>query len=58
VCIPVAHHIYMRHGYVWAHPLEKVADISVEHHFEVHHGYIYLWSTILRCAMDMSYLPP
>jgi hypothetical protein len=24
--IPVAHHIYMRHGYVWAHPLEKVAE--------------------------------
>jgi hypothetical protein len=32
----------MRHGYVWAHPLEKVADISVEHHFEVRHRYIYV----------------
>jgi hypothetical protein len=58
ICIPVAHHIYMRHGYVWAHPLKKVADISVEHHFEVRYGYIYLWSTILRCATDMPYLPP
>jgi hypothetical protein len=56
--ITVAHHIYIRQGYKWAHPLEKVADISVAHASLMHHCYIYLWSTILRCATDMSYLPP
>jgi hypothetical protein len=54
----VTHHIYMRHGYGWAHPLEKVADISVVHVSSVRHCYIYPWSTILRCVTNISYLPP